>query len=75
MRGDTVKVALVDPDHGGTVTAVPPGPFRVRKPMSSSAIALRRRRRAVPLDPAEARDRLVRRRINAVWGLLYLNTP
>ena len=29
---------------------------------------------AVPLDPAQARDRSVRRRVNAAWGLLYLNT-
>jgi hypothetical protein len=48
--------------------------------MSSSATALRRRPRivrragAVPLDPAEARDRSVRRRVNVAWGLLYLNT-
>jgi hypothetical protein len=28
----------------------------------------------VPLDPAQARDRSVRRRVNAAWGLLYLNT-
>jgi hypothetical protein len=42
--------------------------------MSSSATALRRRLRAVPLNLAEARERSVRRRINAAWGLLYLNT-
>jgi hypothetical protein len=42
--------------------------------VSTSVIALRRRRRAVALDPAEARDRSVRRRINAAWGLLFLNT-
>ena len=30
--------------------------------------------RRVPLDPAQAQDRQIRRRINAVWGLLYLNT-
>ena len=42
--------------------------------MSSSVAPLRRWRGAVPLDPAEARDRSVRRRINAVWGLLFLDT-
>jgi hypothetical protein len=42
--------------------------------MSVSVIALRRHRRAVPLDVAEARDRSVRRRVMAAWGLLYLNT-
>ena len=42
--------------------------------MSSSVTALRRHPGAVPLDPAEARDRSVRRRVNAAWGLLYLNT-
>ncbi len=42
--------------------------------MSSSVTALRRHSGTVPLDPAEARDRSVRRRVNAVWGLLYLNT-
>ena len=42
--------------------------------MMSPVTALRRRPGAVPLDPAEARDRSVRRRINAAWGLLFLNT-
>jgi hypothetical protein len=42
--------------------------------MSSSVTALRSYRGAVPLDPAEARDRSVRRRVNVVWGLLYLDT-
>jgi len=42
--------------------------------MSSSVIALRRRRRAAPLTPAQARERSVRRRINAAWGLLFFNT-
>ena len=48
--------------------------------MSSSVTALRRRPRVVrrpgrvPLDPAETRDRSVRRRVNVAWGLLYLNT-
>ena len=46
--------------------------------MSSSVTALRRHPGrhpgAVRLDPAEARDRSVRRRVNAAWGLLYLNT-
>jgi hypothetical protein len=69
-----VKVAAVDPGHVGTVTAAPTGRARVRTPMSSSVIALRRHRRAVAPDLAEARDRSARRRINAAWGLLYLNT-
>jgi hypothetical protein len=42
--------------------------------MSSSAIALRRHRRTFPRDLVEARDRSIRRRIYAAWGLLYLNT-
>ena len=46
--------------------------------MSSSPTTLRRRPGrypgAVPLDPAEARDRSIRRRVNAGWVLLYLNT-
>src|SRR6476660_6372017 len=41
--------------------------------MSSSVIALRHRR-IVPRDLVEARDRSIRRRIYAAWGLLYLNT-
>jgi hypothetical protein len=35
---------------------------------------LRRHPAAIPLDPAEERDRTIRRRVNAAWGLLYLNT-
>ena len=42
--------------------------------MSLSTAPLRRRWGAVPLDPAQARERSVRRRINAVWGLLFLDT-
>ena len=28
MRGDTVKVAVVDPGHVGTVTPAPPAPLQ-----------------------------------------------
>ncbi len=42
--------------------------------MTLSVAALRRRPGAAPLGIAEARDRSVRRRIFAAWGLLYLNT-
>ena len=42
--------------------------------MSLSVAPLRRRWDTVPLDPAQARERSVRRRINAVWGLLFLDT-
>ncbi len=42
--------------------------------MRSSVTALRRHPGAVPLDPAEAQSRSLRRRVNAAWGLLYLNT-
>jgi hypothetical protein len=42
--------------------------------VSSSVAVLRRRPGALPLDPAEARDRSVRRRVYAAWGLLYFNT-
>ncbi len=42
--------------------------------MSSSVTALRRHQGAVTLDPAQARDRSVRRRVFAAWGLLYFNT-
>lgn len=42
--------------------------------MSSSVIALRRQRAAVALNPAEAGDRSVRRRVFAAWGLLFFNT-
>jgi hypothetical protein len=33
-----------------------------------------RRPGVVPLDPAEARDRSIRRRVIIAWGLLYFNT-
>ena len=42
--------------------------------MSSSVATLRRHRRPVPLDPAQARERSVRRRVFAAWGLLFFNT-
>ena len=42
--------------------------------MSVSVAALRRPRRAVATDRTAATERSVRRRVNAVWGLLYLNT-
>jgi hypothetical protein len=42
--------------------------------MSSPVIALSRYQRALVLDPAEARDLSIRRRINVAWGLLCLNT-
>jgi hypothetical protein len=42
--------------------------------MSLSATAVRRAPRAVTLASADARDRSVRRRVSAAWGLLYLNT-
>jgi hypothetical protein len=42
--------------------------------MSMSVAALRRSQGALTLSPAEARERSIRRRVNAVWGLLYLNT-
>jgi hypothetical protein len=42
--------------------------------MSSSVTALRSHRGTVPLDRTEARDRSVRRRVTAAWGLLYLDT-
>ena len=42
--------------------------------MSSPVIALSRYQRSLVLDPAEARDLSIRRRINAAWGLLCLNT-
>jgi hypothetical protein len=42
--------------------------------MSLSITALRRRPGGVPLDPAAARERSIRRRVNAAWGLLILNT-
>jgi hypothetical protein len=42
--------------------------------VTSTVTAVRRRQGAVPPDPAAARERAVRRRVNAVWGLLYFNT-
>jgi hypothetical protein len=42
--------------------------------MSSSVTALRRHLGTVPLNPAEARERSVRRRVNAAWALLFFNT-
>ena len=42
--------------------------------MSVSVAARRRHRRAARLDPVAARERSIRRRIDAAWGLLYLNT-
>jgi hypothetical protein len=42
--------------------------------MSSPVSVLLRYPGAVPRDMTVARDRSVRRRINAAWGLLYLNT-
>jgi hypothetical protein len=39
-----------------------------------SAIALWRRRSLASLDSAEARDRLVRRRVGVAWALLFFNT-
>jgi hypothetical protein len=42
--------------------------------MSISVAALRRSPTAVTPSLAEARERTVRRRVSAVWGLLYLNT-
>ena len=42
--------------------------------MNLSVTALRRHRHTVTLDPVEARERSVRRRINAAWGLLFFNT-
>lgn len=42
--------------------------------MSSPVSVLLRYPGAVPRDMAMARDRSVRRRINAAWGLLYFNT-
>jgi hypothetical protein len=41
---------------------------------SPTAVLRRSRGAAVPLDQARTRDRSVRRRISAAWGLLYLDT-
>lgn len=41
--------------------------------MSSAPLALRPRRREAPLQPAEARERAIRRRVGIVWGLLVVN--
>jgi len=51
----------------------------LREPVPPPVTAARRLRRLrrpglAPLDPAAARDRSVRRRVNAAWGLLYFNT-
>jgi len=42
--------------------------------MTMTVTALRRLPRAIPLNAAETRNRSVLRRVNAAWGLLYLNT-
>jgi hypothetical protein len=42
--------------------------------MSLSVTALRQNPRAIAPAAAEARERSIRRRVNAVWGLLFLNT-
>ena len=42
--------------------------------MASSITAFRGNPSAVTLDRGDARDRSVRRRINAAWGLLFFNT-
>jgi hypothetical protein len=42
--------------------------------MSSPVIGIHRPLGALPLDPAVARDRSVRRRVGAAWGLLFFNT-
>jgi hypothetical protein len=47
---------------------------RSHKAMSTSATLIRRRQGAAGLDPAEARERSILRRINVAWGLLVLNT-
>jgi hypothetical protein len=45
-----------------------------RRVGASVAAYHRYRPRSVPVDPAAARDRSVRRRVSAAWGLLYFNT-
>ena len=42
--------------------------------MSSSVAALRSRRKAASLGPAQLRERSIRRRVGVVWGLLILNS-
>jgi hypothetical protein len=42
--------------------------------MSSSVIGIRRPLGALPQDPTAVRDRSVRRRVGAAWGLLFFNT-
>ena len=42
--------------------------------MSSYVTALRPHLGALPLNPAQARERSILRRINVAWGLLFLNT-
>jgi hypothetical protein len=42
--------------------------------MSSSVIGIRRPLGVLPLDPAEGRDRSVRRRVGAAWALMFFNT-
>jgi hypothetical protein len=39
-----------------------------------TVLTLPRRQGAASLDPAQARDRSVRRRVGAAWGLLFFNT-
>jgi hypothetical protein len=42
--------------------------------MSSPVIEIRRSLGVLPRDPVVARDRSVRRRVGAAWGLLFFNT-
>jgi len=42
--------------------------------MSGSVVAFRSRRKAALLDPAQARERSVLRRVGIAWGLLVLNS-
>jgi hypothetical protein len=44
------------------------------EPMSSSVAALRARRKAASLVPAQVRERSIRRRVGIAWGLLVLNS-
>jgi hypothetical protein len=41
--------------------------------MNSSVVAFRTRQRAFTLQPAETRERSIRRRVGLAWGLLILN--